>query len=124
MHIYAQRTNKHLTDSPPNLSKSRSLQSLHESTPRQREEKKRREPERQPRARQQLSTTNDSPPKKIIPKKEPNEPKSSTTQNGKTLFTASCVVERFLHSILSLNNRSLTTERQTSSSTFINSKEC
>jgi len=99
MHIYVQRGVKHSS----NLSKSHSLQSLQDTSPRVREkkndyDKKRREQqeqERKSRVRQQQSSSNDSSSKKIQPKKESQqtiitnknssngEKSSSTTQNGK-----------------------------------------
>jgi len=89
MHIYVQRGGKRPSDSPSNLSKSRSLQSLQDTSPRLRErandyEKKRREQqekERKSRPRQQPSSSNDSSSKKIVPKKDSHQ--TITTQNGK-----------------------------------------
>ncbi len=97
MHIYAQRGGKRPSDSLSNLSKTRSLQSLNETSPRLREktnghDKKRREQqaqERKSKQEQQRSSSNDTSlkpeKKKVVPKKEPqlNDEKSSTSQNGK-----------------------------------------
>lgn len=74
MHIYAQRTPKPSGDVPSHLSKSRSLQSLNENTPRAREEKK---------SRPRPPPIQDTPPKKLVPKNDPIDHKPSTTQNGK-----------------------------------------
>ncbi|CAF0903828.1 unnamed protein product [Rotaria sordida] len=110
MHIYVQRGGKRRSDSPTNLSKSRSLQSLQETSSHSREktnnyDKKRREQQEQEKKsksqqqqqQQQRSSSNDSSPKhekkKIItPKKSlqntmtttknlSNDEKSSTIQN-------------------------------------------
>jgi len=100
MHIYVQRGGKHSRNSPSNLSKSRSLQSFEDTSPRVREktndyDKKRREQEKKSQGRQQQSSSNDSSSKKIQPKKESqqtiitnknssnDDKSSSTTQNGK-----------------------------------------
>ncbi|CAF4551687.1 unnamed protein product [Rotaria sp. Silwood1] len=104
MHIYVQRGGKRPSDSPTNLSKSRSLQSLQETSSHSRDkindyDKKRREQqEREKKSKsQQRSSSNDSSPKhekkKIPPKKllqntttttknSSNDEKFSTTQNG------------------------------------------
>ncbi|CAF4728199.1 unnamed protein product, partial [Rotaria sp. Silwood1] len=103
MHIYVQRGGKRPSDSPTNLSKSRSLQSLQETSSHSRDkindyDKKRREQqEREKKSKsQQRSSSNDSSPKhekkKIPPKKllqntttttknSSNDEKFSTTQN-------------------------------------------
>ena len=87
MHIYAQRTQKSSVDVPSHLSKSRSLQSLNEKTPRAREEKK-------PRSRP--PPIQDTPPKKTVPKNDPIDHKPSTTQNGKKLLVLKNEKERYV----------------------------
>ena len=82
MHIYAQRTQKPAGDFPSNLSKSRSLQSLNESTPRRRQEKKSREPEKKSRPRM-IAPIDDAPAKKPVVKNDSIDQKPSTIQNGK-----------------------------------------
>ncbi len=77
MHIYAQRLGKRPSEDTP-LPKSRSLQSLNDTSSRLRDEKKRREQqeqERKSRSRQQQTI--------IKNKDSPNDEKSLTTQNGK-----------------------------------------
>jgi hypothetical protein len=76
MHIYVQRTNKRSSDSTPNISKARSLQSLQETSPRLKDEKK-----RQSRPRQPPPPSNNDSSKKVVPKKE------SSKENGKTRET-------------------------------------
>ena len=112
MHIYAQRGGVRPSDSPSTLPKSRSLQSLHDPSPRGREktvdlDKKKRdqqqEHDRKPKARPQpppAPTSNGSSPKqekkKIVPRKEllpatitatrtaaTTEKSPPTTHNGK-----------------------------------------
>jgi hypothetical protein len=103
MHIYAQRGGKRPDDSPSNLAKSRSLQSLQETSPRLREkgndyDKKRRERQERKSKQPPRSSSNDTSlkpeKKKVVPRREPqqtltttktssNDEKSSTSHNGK-----------------------------------------
>ena len=90
MHIYAQRGGKRPSDSPSNLSKSRSLQSLNDTSPRLREkmnnyDRKRPDQERKPRLKLEPPSSVDdssskSDKKKLTVKKDPPAP--STKQNG------------------------------------------
>lgn len=73
MHIYAQRTQKSSADNPSHLSKSRSLQSLNEPTPRAREEKK---------TRPRPPPVQETPTKKPVPKSDSTDHKPSTTHNA------------------------------------------
>ncbi|CAF4274165.1 unnamed protein product [Rotaria sp. Silwood2] len=92
MHIYVQRGGKRSSDSPTNLSKSRSLQSLHETSPHSREkindyDKRRREQqEREKKSKtQQRSSSNDSSPKhekKKMTLKKPLQNTITTTKNS------------------------------------------
>jgi hypothetical protein len=81
MHIYVQRTNKRSSVSTSNLSKSRSLQSLQDTSPRVKDEKKKQQ-SRPPQPPPSLPSINDSSSKKVVPKKEPIEQKP---ENGKTM---------------------------------------
>lgn len=87
MHIYAQRPGKRSSVSPTNLGKSRSLQSLNDTSPRMQnkingQEKKRRDQqEREKKSKfKQRSTSNDVPSK--VEKKKPLPSSTTTNKNS------------------------------------------
>ncbi|CAM4802180.1 unnamed protein product [Rotaria magnacalcarata] len=91
MHIYVQRAGKQSSASPTNLLKSRSLQSLDETSPRTQVkvngyEKKRREQqarEKKPKAKQR-SVSNDSSPKQEKKSVPPKKTSNNTTETEKS----------------------------------------
>jgi len=100
MHIYAQRGGKRPGDSPSNLLKSHSLQSLYDTSPGLREmtvdldKKPREEKERKPKPQKRQSRSNDTSPKhekkKVLSKKEPPQT-ITTTKNSSTVEKPSTV---------------------------------